>query len=157
MHEIDFTTMTDVHPANEILTMMRALYTEDNPASIVDHRRFPSTIELLLEEPSRGRIVLFTKGESIHGYSLLIPYWSNEFGGTILWVDELFVVSKSRNCGIGHRFFEFLDRERPFNAVAIALEVSPVNVRAHRFYESLGFSQRSNAMLTYRFPSAAVA
>jgi hypothetical protein len=42
------------------------------------------------------------------GYALLIPYWSNEFGGVLLFVDELFVLREVRNRGIGHSFFRFL-------------------------------------------------
>ncbi len=151
MPEIDFTTMADGHLAKEVLTMMYALYSEDEPASVADHRRFPLTIEFLLAEPSRGRIILFTEGVPIRGYSLLIPYWSNEFGGKLLFVDELFVVPEARNRGFGRKFFGYLDRERPFNAVAVALEASPTNIRARRLYESLGFAPRRNPMLTYRF------
>ena len=145
--------MTDGHRAKEVVTMMRALYSEDEPAIVPDHRRFPLTIEFLHQEPSRGRIILFTEEASICGYSLLIPYWSNEFGGTLLFVDEIFVIPGSRSRGIAHRFFNFLDRERPFHAVAVALEVNPANERALRLYESLGFSHRRALMLTCRFPS----
>jgi ribosomal protein S18 acetylase RimI-like enzyme len=153
MPDIDFTTMTDAQRAKEVVTMMRALYSEDEPAIVPDHRRFPLTIEFLLQEPSRGRIILFIQDASICGYSLLIPYWSNEFGGTLLFIDEIFVIPGSRNRGIAHSFFRFLDRERPFDAVAAALEVNPANERARRLYESLGFNHRRTMMMTYRFPS----
>jgi GNAT superfamily N-acetyltransferase len=153
MPEINFTTMTNRSLAAEVLAMMRALYSEDEAATPADHERFPLTIECLLSEPGRGRIVLFIEGASLRGYALLIPYWSNEFGGALLFVDELFVTPEARNRGIGRRFFEFLAVERPFDAVAVALEVSPINTRARGFYESLGFVLRQNAVLTRRFPA----
>ena len=87
-------------------------------------------------------------------YALLIPYWSNEFGGTIVHVDEMFVAPALRNRGIGRNFFRYLDETRPFDAVALALEVSPTNAGARRLYESLGFTLRENAPLTYRFAEA---
>lgn len=105
----------------------------------------------LVAQPSRGHIVLFHEGESIQGYAQLIPYWSNEFGGTLLYVDEMFVAADVRNKGIGRSFFKFLDEARPFDAVALALEVSPTNTRARRLYESVGFRDRRNCLLTYRF------
>jgi GNAT superfamily N-acetyltransferase len=153
MSDISFTTMTDEIWVADVLVMMQALYAEDEPATPVDPRRFPSTIEYLLREPGRGRVVLFIEDVCLRGYALLIPYWSNEFGGTLLFVDELFVIPAARNRGIGHKFFEFLARERPFDAVAVALEVSPENRQARKFYESLGFHLRRNAVLTHRIPS----
>ena len=133
--------------------MIRALYAEDEPASAPDYGRFPLTIERLRSEPDRGRIVLFMEDESLCGYALLIPYWSNEFGGNLLFVDELFVTPNARNRGIGRQFFEYLSAERPFDAVAVALEVSPANTRARRFYESIGFAVRRNTVMTRQMPA----
>jgi len=157
MSELDFVTLTRDGSASDVLAMMRALYVEDEPAFAVDHRRFPLTIEFLLAEPSRGSVIVFADGTGLRGYAILIPYWSNEFGGTLLCVDELFVVPEARNRGIGHQFFEFLSRTRPFDAIAIGLEVSPGNVRAQRLYESIGFRRRRNATLIRRLPERSAA
>jgi ribosomal protein S18 acetylase RimI-like enzyme len=154
MTKIEFHDMNEPQHEGELLTMMRALHVEDVAASSVDPTRFPFTVEFLLAHPSRGRIILFREGESICGYALLIPYWSNELGGTVLCVDELFVMAEARNRGIGRSFFRFLEETRPFDAVALALEVSLANVDARRLYESLGFSQRKNPTLMYRFGTA---
>jgi len=153
MTKIEFHEMNELRHEAEVLAMMRALYEEDASSS-VDPSGFPMTIEFLIAYPLRGRIILFSQGESICGYALLIPYWSNEFAGTVLCVDELFVAAEARNRGIGRNFFKFLEEAKPFNAVALALEVSPGNVGASRLYESLGFSQRRNSILMYRFAKA---
>jgi len=155
MTQIEFHEMNEPGHEAQLLTMMRALHVEDVAAANVDPSRFPFTIEFLIAHPSRGRIILFHQGESICGYALLIPYWSNELGGTVLCVDELFVVTEARNRGIGRSFFRFLEETRPFDAVALALEVSVANVGARRLYESLGFTQRKNPTLMYRFATAA--
>ncbi len=142
--------MNDLQQKAEVLDMMRALYSKDQAASPADQSRFPLTIDFLIAQPSRGRIVLFNESGLLRGYGLLIPYWSNEFGGTVLFVDEVFIIPEARERGIGRSFFTFLDEERPFDAVALALEVSPSNTRARRLYESLGFTHRENSVLTYR-------
>jgi GNAT superfamily N-acetyltransferase len=130
--------------------MMQALFDEDPPSSPVDPSRFPVTIETLLAEPSRGTIIIIEESHWTRGYAILIPYWSNEYGGTIVYVDEIFVVPQARNRGIAHQFFEFLASSKPFDAIALALEVSPANQRAHRLYESIGFSTRRNSTLLRR-------
>jgi ribosomal protein S18 acetylase RimI-like enzyme len=152
MPELNFRTLTREQNASEVLAMMRALYVEDPPAIPVDPQRFPTTIDFLLAEPSRGSVVVFADGPAVRGYAILIPYWSNEYGGTILYVDELFVIPECRNRGVARQFFEHLARSKPFDAVAIALEVSPANERAQRLYESLGFTRRRNTILFRRLP-----
>ena len=152
MPTINFTTMKDLRHQPDVLTMMHGLYTEDEAASPVDRSRFPLTIDFFLANPSQGRIVLFEEGLSLRGYALLVPYWSNEFGGPLVVVDELFVTPEARNRGIATSFFRFLGEQKPFDAVALALEVSPGNTRALRLYQSLGFARRHNSLLTYRFP-----
>ena len=146
----DFSTMNDLQHKEKLVSMMQALYAEDKSELPVDQSRFAIHVETLVAKPSTGRIVLFRQGELLCGYALLIPYWSNEFGGTVLFVDEMFVIPEVRNRGIGRSFFKSLDQARPFEAVALALEVSPGNSGALRLYESLGFRQQRNLALTYR-------
>ena len=150
MAKIEFTVMADLQRAEDLLSMMRALYAEDAASTPADQSRFAANIESLVAHPSRGRIVLFHAGGSLCGYALVVPYWSNEFGGTLLFIDEMFVVPEPRNRGIGRGFFRELDKTRRFEAVALALEVSPGNHRARRLYDSLGFRLRRNSTLTRR-------
>src|ERR1051325_3070927 len=97
MSSLEFKTMTDLSDSPGVLAMMRALYAEDSPAGRVDESRFPATLQTLMENPERGRMVLFRRAEELVGYSILIPYWSNEFGGNLLFVDELYVVPEARS------------------------------------------------------------
>ena len=148
MDTISFHVMTDLEHAEEVAAMMRLLYEGDAASFTVDVSRFPSSIKHLISHPGSGQIILFREGSELRGYALLVPYWSNEFGGTLLFIDELFVVSGSRNRGIGRSFFRYLEQQRPFGPVRLALEVSPGNTRGRRLYESLGFVQRRHVTLT---------
>jgi ribosomal protein S18 acetylase RimI-like enzyme len=152
MTSVRFIAMTDFTEAAAVLNMMAALYAEDEPAAAPDPGRFPETIRVLLARPEMGRIVLARNGAGVVGYAILIPYWSNEYGGIIVFVDELYVLPAARRRGIGLAFFSFLERERPFDAVAMFLEVSPGNRPARKLYESLGFGERRNIILARRLP-----
>ena len=148
---VEFETMTDGASAADVLRMMDGLYADD---ASVDRGRFALTIVRLLTEPERGRIVLFKRDGAVCGYGLLIPYWSNEFGGTLLWVDELFVDEACRGQGIARAFLASVAEQRPYHAVALALEVNTRNVRARALYESMGFAERHNEMMTRRLAPA---
>ena len=145
-----YQTMTDDFHANEVVQMMKDFYGELEVK--VDTSQFPETIRYLLAHPDHGRIILMFDELDLAGFAIIIQHWSNEYGGTILYVDELYVIPECRNRGVGRQFFEHLARTKPFDAIAIALEVSPANERAQRFYESLGFTRRRNAILLRGLP-----
>lgn len=148
---LTFCKMEGLKHQDEIVAMMHRLYEEDPSADPLDTSAFHVTVEHLITCPSAGQIILIFQDCQLRGYAVLIPYWSNEFGGVLLFVDELFVRDGFRNQGIGHRFFDYLEQQRPFGAVALALEVNPNNERAHRLYDSIGFVKRRNATLTRSF------
>jgi GNAT superfamily N-acetyltransferase len=154
MSQLSFVTMTDRHHELQVLGMMRELYATDAPRLNVNPETFPATIDRLLAEPSRGRVLLFMRDDALAGYALLIPYWSNEFGGIVVLIDELLVEKDFRGQGIARSFFAFIERDRPFDAVGLALEVSPKNSRARTLYESMEFTERPLGMMTRRLPPA---
>jgi GNAT superfamily N-acetyltransferase len=141
-----YQTMTDDVHAAAVIQMMKDFYAE--LAVEVDTSRFSETIRYLLSHPDPGQIVLMFVGEELAGFSIIIQHWSNEYGGTILLVDELYVKPTARGQGLGRDFFAMLKRERPWHARTMILEVARKNTDAQKFYESLGFSEKENNLMT---------
>jgi GNAT superfamily N-acetyltransferase len=100
-----------------------------------------TTLRALRSEPCRGRAVVLEIESQLSGYALLFAFWSNELGGDICEVDELFVVPERRSQGHGKSLFEAISQRNLWLTpiVGIALGVTPDNVRARRLYERLGF------------------
>jgi hypothetical protein len=102
--------------------MMRQLHEEDLSAFNLDSSRFASSIEYIVSNPSAGQIVLFREAGEGKGNALLVPFWSNEFGGTIslsmscLWIRALAIaewaavsfaiLSRSNRSGPSHLVWE---------------------------------------------------
>jgi len=146
---IRFTSLTASDPVDLLPQMMLALYAED-PACNGKRPTLDScrqTIRFLLQHPERGRIILLTENEILCGYAILIPYWSNEFAGTLLFVDELFVMPELRGRGIATAFLNSLKNTPPFEAVGLSIEGTKRNARAKRLYGQLGFADRANEMM----------
>jgi predicted GNAT family acetyltransferase len=78
----------------------------------------------------------------VSGYALLIGFWSNELGGEICEVDEMFVAREHRNRGYGSSLFAAITRGDlwPRPNAAVVLGVTPDNAAARRLYERLGFA-----------------
>ena len=88
--------------------------------------------------PQKGRIVLFDLGGEVAGYAILVFFWSNEFGGDFVEIDELLVDEKHRGSGIGRAFFAWLALNYQ-DCAGYALQVSARNEEARKLYLSVGF------------------
>ncbi len=134
-----------------IVEMCLALYAED-PGEPITEAQVRRTLDTLRHEPTRGRVLVAARGGDVVGYALLVSFWSNENGGEICTIDELYVRAAFRGEGLSTKLFKELADARelwPVRPVALELEVTPSNARARAFYERLGFSAR-NATLRRR-------
>src|SRR5215472_1984632 len=134
---------------DSIAEMFLDLYDEDPGPSPVAPGNIRFTLAALRHDPGRGRAVVLDIDGKVSGYALLIAFWSNELGGEVCEVDELFVVPGQRGKGYGESLFAALARGElwPTPAVAIELGVTPDNARARRLYERLGFTQSGVLMI----------
>ena len=105
----------------------------------------------LLEEPRRPAHALVLDADGTPaGYALLVSFWSNELGGEICTIDEVYVAPAWRSRGFTTALVESLCEGNsvwPEPPVALELEVSPDNARARRLYERLGFRSKRNTTL----------
>jgi GNAT superfamily N-acetyltransferase len=138
------------HPT--LAEFMRQLYEEDPAERPVPEEHFRRTLRELEEHPERGTILVMQKDQQIVGYAVLINFWSNECGGNILTIDELYVTQPMRGQGHGADFVRHVIQTKWNDFVALSLEVTPTNARARRLYERLGFSSHKNETMQFRLP-----
>lgn len=98
-----------------------------------------ATVNEFALKPEKGRFVIFEINQIIVGYALLVFYWSMEYGGNFIFIDEIFVEQAHRNQGISSTFFQWLESEFRGKAVGFFLEVEPSNDRALTLYQRMGF------------------
>jgi GNAT superfamily N-acetyltransferase len=73
------------------------------------------------------------------GYALITSYWSNEEGGDMIYIDELYLNPLNRHKGYARLFMSWLE-EHFTDAAAFTLEVLEGNAHARNFYEKAGFT-----------------
>ena len=132
-----------------LVEMCMRLYDEDPGGLPVSPENMRATLRALRREPCRGRAVALEIENQASGYALLIAFWSNELGGNICEVDELFVVPEYRSQGHGQSLFKAVSEGRlwPTPIAGMALGVTPDNVRARRLYERLDFRAAGISMV----------
>jgi ribosomal protein S18 acetylase RimI-like enzyme len=123
--------------------MVLTLYTEDPEGEPVTVDKIRLTVKEAERHPDKLTIIMFEHEATVIGYSILTFFWSNEHGGDIINIDEIFVKPAYRNQGIGTAFMNSLFERFPA-AVALKLEVSLSNHRAKKGYERAGFTDAPN-------------
>ena len=87
----------------------------------------------------RGLVVL--EEDNVIGYLLLSFTYSNEVGGMVVWIEEIFLKEEFRNKGYGKQIFAWIFREYGDKVKRFRLETSPENEAAKRLYRSRGFTE----------------
>jgi len=141
----------------EMEEMSLALHREDPSGEGMSREKIRRTAEELRRRPDKGAILLFCAGRVVVGYAILIHFWSNECGGDIEIIDELYVKPSWRGKGICTAFLDHLSGVGggPVNMKGLKLEVTPANERAHAYYLRQGFEPVRNRHLVKKLPNPA--
>ena len=136
-----------------IVAMNERLNREDPGETMpFDATMMARTLAEIVVNPLRGAAAVLEQNGRCCGYALLISFWSNEFGGEICAIDELYVEPEFRGRGFATQAIQsLLDGDRrlwPRPAAMIGIEAYRTNPRAKAFYERLGFVASPNRALT---------
>lgn len=118
-----------------VAEFIQNLYREDSGGKPMLPQKIQNTFNSLTSHPDRGTIMIIEHAEEVIGYSILINFWSNEYGGNIVDIDELYIKKEFRSQGIGTNFIKHLVENKFGNLVALQLEVTPGNTRARKLNE----------------------
>lgn len=84
------------------------------------------------------------------GYAVLAKTFSQEAGGMVIWIEELYIKPEYRAKGIGKEFFKYV-HEKYKEAKRFRLELTPENKIAREIYEHLGYEDLAYKQMTMDF------
>lgn len=121
------------------LRMAKEFYATDAVLIHVGEENFRLTFEELLRSDRYALCYILELDGEVAGYSLLAKTYSQEAGGQVLWIEEIYVLPEYRSRGIGKEFFSFIIKNKPDEVKRIRLEVERENEGAVKLYRSFGF------------------
>lgn len=133
--------------SEQVALLIQALYAEDAGPKPMTLDKIYGTFEVFLNQPSLGQILVVKHETNVIGYAILVNFWSNEFGGIILNIDEIYIQPDWRGRGIGTKLITYFAQTKFCNCVALELVVNPENVLAKKLYQKLGFKKYGNETL----------
>lgn len=120
------------------LSMAKSFYSSAAVAHNVDFQNFNITFDAVMSKSPFIRALIIANDEAPVGYVLLSFTYSNEMGGIVVLIEELYINESCRGMGFGSELFEFLEEEYP-SAKRFRLEVRKDNKRAIELYMRLGY------------------
>lgn len=99
---------------------------------------FEATMQECLRSKEYARTLMLEDETGIVGYFMISFTWSNEAGGKVVLLEELFFKDSSRGKGYGTQVFAWAEKEYP-DAKRFRLEATHGNKKAIALYNRLGY------------------
>lgn len=123
------------------IRMAEEFYSSDAVLHPVPRTYFERTADEALRSDAYAEIYLLEHEGEPAGYGLTARTFSQEAGGQILWIEELYIREAFRSKGLGREFFSYIEEKNKGRITRIRLEVEEENTRAVSLYERLGYEK----------------
>lgn len=120
------------------IEMAREFYDSPAVAHKVPAAHFERTFDEAMRSDAYVGLFMLADGGEVCGYALTARTFTQEAGGIVVWLEELYLRPAHRSKGLGREFFAFMEREMP--AARYRLEVEPDNEKAKALYARLGYT-----------------
>lgn len=126
---------------DHFIEMCKDFYSGGAVLHAVDPKCFETTFDAIIGKTPFARGLLLEQDGETAGYLLLSFTYSNEVGGLVVLLEELYVLPKFQGMGIGKQMFDFVFAEYDSTAKRYRLEVNTENTRAIKLYKNLAFEK----------------
>ena len=123
------------------IRLMKEFYDSDCVLNKIPNENFDRTFDEIINSRVYANGYLFELDGKAVGYALTANTYSNESGGMIVWIEEIYIQPEYRSRGLGKEFFKYIENNMGRDVKKIRLEVREDNERAVKLYERLGFSK----------------
>lgn len=119
------------------ISSVKTFYNSDAVDHQIPESFIIKTFDELMKSDTYAEAYIIEHDDRNAGYALLAKTFSQEAGGIVVWLEEIFILPEFRSCGLGGEFFRFLKETCP--AARLRLELCPSNNRACEVYKRHGF------------------
>lgn len=124
---------------DEYIQMATDFYESDAVCHNIDKQNILNAFDEYLNNSPYTECYILEEENKIIGYGMIAKTFSQEAGGIVVWIEELYLKQEYRSLGKGSQFFEFIYNKYKDNVKRIRLEVEKDNKRALKLYKKIGY------------------
>ncbi len=117
--------------------MAKDFYSSPAVLENIPEKNITDSFDAFLSGTPYGDAFIFESEGQTVGYGVLAYTHSQEAGGRVVWIEEIYVKKEYRGGGYGSKFLEYVKNNVP--AKRYRLETEPENTRAAELYRRHGF------------------
>lgn len=121
------------------ITLAKEFYRSGVTLEVIDTKNIEITFDELMRSDTYAEGYIIEYDGNTAGFALLAKTFSQEAGGMVIWLEELYVKPELRGKGLGSEFFDYLEKNMDSSVKRIRLEVEEENTRVVKLYERMGF------------------
>lgn len=130
----------DVLDADGLSNMMREFYSTPGVLHKIDDSNIKSTIALLNQKSPFAEAFILKMDSNMVGYVLLAFTYSNEAGGSVVWIEEIYIKKEYRNRRLSNGLLDYVIQEYP-NTARFRIDMVKDNVESMALFSSFGFEE----------------
>lgn len=120
----------------EYINLANLFYKSDAVMQKILPENFSKTFDYLLNDKTYAEIYMVKSENQNIGYFLISKTYSQEAGGMVLLIEEIYLSENNRNKGIGKIIFSFL-KDRFHTYKRFRLELTSTNEKAKNYIKNL--------------------
>lgn len=121
------------------ISMVKEFYTSDAVLYSIPEENIVNTFNEAIKDSPYVKIYMMEEEKGIAGYGQISLSYSNEAGGLVVWLEEIYIREDFRGLGLGGKFLDFVKNEFSADAKRFRLEISESNMDAKRLYIRNGY------------------
>ena len=120
------------------LTLQHEFYNSPAVLHPIPQEYYENTFNEIIKGSPYLDAYMIEKDQEVVGYGQISLTYSNEAGGMVVLLEELYIRPGYQGQGIGRKYFDFVHEAYKGKAKRFRLEVEPDN-KAQRLYERIGY------------------
>ncbi len=133
----------------QFITMVDSFYHSEAVLHAIPKEYILNTYNEIISGSPYAKAYIFEEQGEIAGYGQISLTYSNEAGGMVVWIEELFILEKFRGLGLGSAFLDFINKEYALTAKRLRLELCESNKRAEKLYLRKKFTPLDYKQMLY--------
>ena len=131
----------EVRDREEVFKMMRVFYDSEAVLHTASDEILYKDIDDCLSALPFIEGYVFEEEGKLLGYAMDAKSYTTEYGGLLIFIEDLYIKEEYRGLGIGSSFFHFIEEKYKGLAVRYKLEVEEENQNAISVYKKRGYNK----------------